>query len=669
MDKNAPRLALCGCAVLLTVGRDRAAAAERPIEAEPVIVNESPLAADAAGTTVVRLPDTLPLSGRSLGAVANAIANLHLAESGAGTFGAPLTLRGLSSTPYFSDPAVAVYFDDLPLGGSFTYPTELFGFASVTVARGPQPSAFGRFGEGGVIQFRSDAPAGSAIRAAAGNYDAGRVAIQTATGQSDAVDASISSAFATRDGYIRNPQLAATVDDQQAATAAARVRYRPARTVELTLQFLGQRRRDGAQPLVPLGGPLFSVSRGREGETASDFNGFAAKMTFDTAAGRLSSTTSCTDWTLSPYRNRLVLPPTIDSQLTQSQRVWNEEMRFASDADAPLPWHLGGWYSAGTTEGTANRAIPNLFPIEVSRFAQRSWTGAIFGDATLQTDSGWAFRVAARVERIQRKFERSQTVPAPASYDDRATFEHLMPQATASYTAQRDTHLTLSIGHAARPGGWSAYTDKAALARFAAERTTSGEAGVDTLVAARTVKLSARVFDYEIRGYQIERSFTATDYLVVNASEARSTGGEVEVAWKPSAAWSVTATAGVANTTLRRFTDPFTGRDYSGRRAPYSPLGNGSLAVNYRSPAGWFCGASASLTGRTYFDEANSAAFAARAHLLADVTLGYEQRHWRVAVFVQNATDEGYYSLVVPGVRHAVPGAPRTYGLELSARW
>ena len=647
-------------------------AAQPVIRAEPVVVSEASLLADAAGVSQIQFAPTTPTTGRTLLNVAENVANLHLNAGGAGSFGDLVSLRGLSNTPYFSDPSVAVYFDDLPLGSAFTYPTLLFGFSSVTVARGPQPGRFGRAAEGGVITFSSPEggaqPAGE-LRADIGNFNAQTGAFAVRTARAAAADASVSGAFTERDGYIVNSQLGTRVDAQRDFAGAARVRVRPTRTSAIALQLLGVRRRDGAQPLVPLGGPLFRVARGREGGTKSDFAGGALKLSFDTIVGRLSSTTSRTSWTLDPYDNRLVLPPTLDSRLTQSQRAWNEELRLASSAHAAVSWHVGTWFSDAVTDGDANRSIPGLFPIEVSAFTLTSRTAALFGQSEFRLNDAWQITTSARLERTKKDFDRSQRVPAPGRYTAARTFDAVLPKVAATYTLGADTHATASLGFGRKPGGWSAYTDKPALAAFRAEKAAAFELGVDTLLAARTVQLAARLFDYEIRDYQIERSFNATDYLVVNAPRARSRGGEFELAWKPGEPWTITATLGTTDITLRDFNDPFTGTSYAGQRAPYTPDYDAHLAATYRFARRWFATLDATAVGRTYFDESETGRHAAPARVTENARFGYVTDRWQVVVHAENIGDVGYTTLVVPGVGHAVPGAPRTYGIELAVLW
>jgi iron complex outermembrane recepter protein len=663
--------------------------------AAPVVVAESVLNADAEGTTRLHLDVTAPNAVPSLDALSTRVANLHIDSGGAGSFGDLVTLRGLSNTPYFSDPSVTLTFDDIPIGSSFTYPTGLFGFASATVARGPQGTTSGRGGEGGSITLTSLEPertAAGEVRASVGNYNTHLGSLEVRSARGDVADATASASFLQRDGYIANTTLGTRVDDQDSYSAAARLRVRPLATGEITLQLLGSRHRDGAQPLVPLGGPHFSVNRGREGSTDIDFGGAALKAAFDTPAGRLSETTSYTDWKLNPYNNRLVLPPTLDSNIVQTQRTWNEEIRLASATHAAIAWQVGAWFSDGHTVGDVNRGLvipaPTNIPVEVSHYALSARTAAIFGEADFTPAPGWRLTAGWRIEEAKKSFDRSQRVPGPGEYTDGKTFDSVQPKLVASYTIDAETTASASVSLGAKPGGWSAYTANAALAAFRAEKATAFETGLATTLANKTVKLAVRLFDYEIRDYQIERSFNASDYLVVNAPRARSFGGELEATWHPAAEWTIAATLGLTDVTLREFTNPFpntatsptAGRTivvingvaytrFDGNRAPYAPPYNANVSATWRPGTGWFATAEVARTGKTFFDESENPTFAAKAHTVTNARVGYETARWRVSLYGENLFDEAYYALIIPGVNNAVPGAPRTYGIEAALKW
>jgi hypothetical protein len=39
------------------------------------------------------------------------------------------------------------------------------------------------------------------------------------------------------------------------------------------------------------------------------------------------------------------------------------------------------------------------------------------------------------------------------------------------------------------------------------------------------------------------------------------------------------------------------------------------------------------------------------------------------ALYIENAADKGYYTLIIPDVNSAAPGAPRTAGGELAVKF
>jgi outer membrane receptor protein involved in Fe transport len=643
------------------------------VQSDPLTVEAPRLDADARGTTRVRLDDVAVPLTQSLGHLSGRVANLHINTGGAGSYGDLFAIRGLTNTPYFSDPSVTVYFDDIPLGGSFTYPTNLFGFGSATIHRGPQGTAFGRAGEGGVLVFSSTEPATAAshgeLRGSIGNFDARTVAVSARSTRTASTDATVAASFSERDGFINNTTLSERVDDTESAAASARIRFRPTDTAELTFQLLGSRLRNGAQPLVPLGGPLYSVDRTAEGNTAIDFGAAAFKAAFDTPVGRLTATTSYTDFELDPYTNQLVLPPSLDSSVTLNQSAWNEEIRLASTPASTRAWHVGLWLSRSDTAGGVNRELTGLFPIEISSYELDARTAAIFGEISLIATSPWTVTLGLRAETVKKEFARQETVPAPGNFGSEDAFDAVLPKLSAVYALSENTNVSGSIGIGTKPGGWSAFTGNLALARYDAERTLALDVGVDTELANRTVTLAARAFYYDIDDYQIERSFTFTDYLVVNAPRARSVGAELEATWRPIPALTFAASLGVTRITLREFTDPFSAINYSGKRAPYVPAFDANLSVVYRDPSGWFIGAEAAFAGETFYDESENAAFAQDDRVIVNARLGFDAPRWRVSVFGENLAEEDYYSLIIPGVGHAVPGAPRTYGIEAVLKW
>lgn len=623
--------------------------------------------------TLISLPTgTDPSSG--LADVSRHTAGLSVNDAGARGFGQTTTLRGLGNTPFFGDSSSPVYLDDIPLTNAFTFPTDLYDFSQIAVHRGPQSATlFGRAGDAGVIQLvgtRPGAGTASRIRVSAGNhgFHSFGATVQSATTANADISAGIGAS--QRDGYIQNTELDRDVDSRESVSGRIRVSYRPADGTELSLHVLGSRARDGAQALVPLGGPYFEVERGQEGEADTDFGAVALGITRKLATGTLSSTTSWSKWELDPYSNRLVVFGgfDFDSVVHQSQRTLAEELRFVSER-----WSAGAFYSTSRTRGGADRAFSG-FPIERSTFTTDADTMAVFGRGLFNPIDGWTITPGLRAENTAKDFVRIETIPGSARLNRDDDWSALLPSIGATRRIDDATDLTFTLARGFKAGGYSAYTGRADLAGFGPQRSWTLEAAYRTTLRESNLTYIARAYASRVKGYQIERSFAvpnsfSDEYLVVNADEARVLGFELESTWRPARDFSVTLAASVSHATLEKFTDPFTGDDHSGNRAPYAPAGNGSLRADWRPSTGFFAGAGVAWTGTVYYDEQESAFLAQRSYTLIEADAGFAFARGEVRLFGRNLGDREYYSSITPGVGHGTPGAPLTWGGEVSLRW
>jgi len=672
MSRVSRSLAVNRLALSLLAALPLAAAGTEVVELPTLAVNEKAPGTGGPATAIGTEPGAT--TDGAFADLARQAAGLALNDAGARGFGATTTLRGLGNTPFFSDASAPVYLDDIPLATGFTFPSELYDFGTMTIYRGPQAAArFGRAGDAGVIRFTSDEPGNARrarVTAAAGNF--GQLAFAGAfqTARSEKFDASASVGTSRRDGFVENTQLNRTVDDRSATFERIKLRYRPAADLEMTLQVLGQRSRDGAQALVPLGGPQFEVSRGKEGEADADFLAVALGCTRRLDNFTFSATTSLTDWKLAPYNNRLVVFGgfDFDSGLTQAQRTFNEELRLVSEQLT-----AGIFLSHAHTSGGASRTFSG-FPIEDSSFVLNGDTFAVFGQVRLEPVAGWQVTPGVRLEFAGKDFTRTETVPGQTVYNRNDSWEALLPSVSASRHINATTELTLTLARGFKAGGYSAYTGRADLAGYDPQRTWGVEAALATAAPAAPWTCTTRAYAYRVQGYQIERSFavpaTSTDeYLVVNARRAQVLGFELETAWRPRADFSVRAMAGLTRVTLQDFTDPFTQVSYSGNQAPYAPSGNAALSVDYQPAAGFFCGAGLTWTGRTYYDEQETSDLSQGGYTLLGAFAGYAFTGGDVRFFGRNLSDTRYYSSITPGVGHGTPGAPRLWGVEVTTKW
>lgn len=641
-----------------------------PVTVEARLLNESP-----ATITAVELEgeSTADFGPTRLGA---RVANLFIAGNEARSFTDTYALRGLTNTPIFGGPALSGYLDEVPLAQPFTFPADLVGFAAAEVHRGPtQNTRFGRAGSAGVLTLRTptSAAAGGEVRAGFGDFGAASASVRANSGVVGRGDAFASLGWSRREGYITNTVLGRDIDGKESLAGVARFRFRPRPGTELTFLGTAFRARDGVQPLVPLGGPLFEVARQAEGETNVDAANVGLTAAFDTAFGRLTATTSHSDWELAPYESTLSFGfAELSNRVRQRHRAWNEEIRLASSDTAAVRWHAGVFGSKARTDGAFDRVF-GAFPFESSVFRVDSTELAAFGEASFRPAEGLLVTGGLRLEMARRELDRNETVPVVQRFSRTHESTALLPKVGLSYALARNTSVFATAGAGYKPGGFSAFTGNQALAKFGPERTKTLEAGLTRVLADERLSVTVRGFWYDITGYQIERSFAtssfADDYLVVNAPRARSFGGEFELLWRVNDELSFAADVGVTRVTLREFTDPHAGTDLSGQRAPFVPDHDVRLRADYRSRAGFFVGVEYTANGDTRYTEDGNPFFAQGATALWDAWLGYEAARWRVTVFGRNLADEEYYSAITPGTGHGTPGAPRTVAGEIVWRW
>ncbi|MCF3652417.1 TonB-dependent receptor [Synoicihabitans lomoniglobus] len=631
----------------------------------------------ASPTTDLTLDPTAAPGELALPTLAAEIAGFAVGSNQSRSFTDTFAIRGLTNTPIFGAPAVTVYLDDLPLGSGFTFPSDLTGFAQAQLLRGPGAGTrFGRSGPGGILLLSTPtnptASTGS-LTLAVGDHGARSATVTGASAAGGELDAYVAATWRERDGYVRNTTLNQDVDPQETQSALARLRWRASERAEFTLFLNALRARDGAQPLVPLFGPLYTVQRSAEGETHLDAFNAALTAAVTTDGGRLTTTTGFSHWDMGPYSNTLDFGfAELGNGSTLTQKNLSEEIIFTAHDDAAFPWRAGFFVNDGQTNGSFTRDFGG-FTFEQSDYQFDVLDLALFGEATFALTDALDLTTGLRLVKTEMDSVRTETVPVPQVTPASHSSDAILPHLNLRQDLGHGTTAFANIAMGYKTGGFSAFTGNAALAPYDAEYTTAYEAGVTHATADGRYSVTVRAYLYDIDDYQIERSFAtqaaADDYLVVNADSARSIGGELELAWRPVQGLELAASYGLTDTTLRGFTDPYTGDVFNDNRVPYVPTHDAHLRADYVTDAGFFVGATVSRVGKTYYTEAEDPTFMQDTYTLLHARLGYTAERYRIQLSGTNITDEEYYSAITPGTFHGTPGTPRTFLGEVTFRF
>jgi iron complex outermembrane receptor protein len=166
-----------------------------------------------------------------------------------------------------------------------------------------------------------------------------------------------------------------------------------------------------------------------------------------------------------------------------------------------------------------------------------------------------------------------------------------------------------------------------------------------------------------IKNYQVERTFDISDYLVVNADTAESYGAELEASWELERGLTLRGNVGANQTHLYGYTDPITGQDLSGNRAPYVPNFTALIALDYKMDWGFRMHVEYVVMGDTDYTDTNDNVYRQNAYGLLNAQIGYEHRNFGVYLFGHNLADKRYFTLKESDINAGVIGEPRVLGV------
>lgn len=614
---------------------------------------------------------------RDLAAV---IPNFSQTDSGLRSYGDVASMRGLTNTPFFGAPSVVQYVDDVPMGNMFSQTTQFHAVDRVEVFRGPQGWLFGQNPYGGAVNVISKSPSDiweGSIGLGYGSYEA-----FNADGYvmgpivQDQLYIKFGGSFSKRNGYLYNPTLATHPDDQQHASGSGTIYWRPGPGWEVRVSGTFDQFDDGAPRLTPLAGDPYETTANVHGTSNQRANSQAIRVTYENSDYKFLSVTSRRNWEIDPYAFDLDFGPFPgnDSVIRQEQDLLSQEFRWSSVGEGDWQWTIGAYASDTDVDGSTDRNFlapgPGgmFFPLNTTtdyRLDEENY--ALFGQVSYEGFDRWGFHAGLRLEHFNKEINRNAfgvMGPVP-KIEDNEDFFFVSPRLGIDYELDDTSLIYLSSGLTFKPGGFSAFVDDPSIAAYDEERSWTTELGWKKSWLDDTVRTNVAVFYNKIQDYQVERSLIATDYAVLNAERAESYGAEFELRANITDNLTLEGSVGFVRTKFDRFTDPTTGADLSGNRAPFVPELDASIAAVYRHPSGFFGRVGVTHQGETFFSDLNQDDFREDGYTLLNASVGYETADgFEVSIYGQNLTEEVYYQNISPDLRAGTVGAPMILGVR-----
>jgi len=271
--------------------------------------------------------------------------------------------------------------------------------------------------------------------------------------------------------------------------------------------------------------------------------------------------------------------------------------------------------------------------------------------------------------------------------------------AKLSYRFTEDVMVYLSWANGYKAGGYNLARVTAATGpegaltpnldtEFPRETVQSYELGIKSMVANRTLRLNASVFDQQYTNFQLN-TFTGLQFVVSTIRKLESKGVDFDTAWvTPVTGLSLSGGVTYAFTNITEFGDSqslfapniATSLDRLNNRLSFAPLWSGVAAVAYTVPI------SSSLEFRASASEKYSSSYNTGSDLdprklqgayglvNARLGLGSPDGKWTVELWGANLANKYYYQVAFDapfqvGQLDAFLGDPRTFGVTVRMKF
>ncbi|MEC8905605.1 MAG: TonB-dependent receptor, partial [Verrucomicrobiota bacterium] len=245
-------------------------------------------------------------------------------------------------------------------------------------------------------------------------------------------------------------------------------------------------------------------------------------------------------------------------------------------------------------------------------------------------------------------------------------YSFVSPRAGIDFELNDSSLVYVNTGISTKPGGFSAFIDDPQSAAFDEEESWNNEIGLKKKWLDGNLRTNIALFHNDIDNYQVERSLVATDYAVLNAEEAKSYGAEIEFSTEVFDGLTLQGSLGKVHTELSKYTDPLSGADLSGNKAPFVPELDASLSATYQHETGLFARVELIHKGEIFFDDRNVGTFVEDGFTILNAAVGYKAKSGlELSVFGTNLTDEVFYLNMTPDLNAGTVGAPQLVGMRV----
>ncbi|KAM3094589.1 TonB-dependent receptor domain-containing protein [Phormidesmis sp. 146-12] len=599
------------------------------------------------------------------------------------------TIRGLGNSNYLVRDAISFYLDDVPYENIHQYlPGELFDLERVEVLRGPQGTLYGRSSQAGVINVISRPPTNFPevrIGAGYGNFNQRQASLSLSDAViKDTLGFRLSGSYSARDGFTKNVLLGEDANDQDSLFGRANILWTPSKEWAISFNANGGRNNDGDNTFVPITQrDRFQSASNIPGSLDVSINTQSLKIAYEGSAVNVTAITARnqtsldytqdTDYTLDDLlRSRADIPSTI----------WSQEIRLQSPQTAKqFRWLLGGYYQSRSLDLLLSTEYTPLveplgFPIGIdrtdARFDQRTY--AVFGQIDIQPLEALTLTAGLRYETFRDNLNRSSSftdpvlgeTPTGLRLSDSVTDGNIvLPRFAAQYRLSPAVMVYGSASRGYKPGTQNYASNDPTTLLVRPEKLWSYEVGLKSTLLNNRLTANLALFWSDVDDYQILLTDGIGLSTLIANGGVKTNGVELELNAKLLKGLDLIAGFGYTNARFTRYTNPFSGQNFSGNKLTYAPEFTFNLGAQYRSPGGFFGRVDLQGVGTYFFNDSNT--LKQDPFSLVNTRIGYEWKGGGIYFFVNNLFDKEYITVAFTGffADLASYGDRRTFGIQV----
>jgi iron complex outermembrane receptor protein len=613
---------------------------------------------------------------------------------------------GISGSTPSDEPAVGIFQDGIYWGSNYGALGDLFDAEGVEILRGPQGTLFGRNVTGGAVVLRSARPTSefsASLMAGLGTYGLKEGSMVVNGGTDDDVLAGrVAVQIRDFDGYFTNTVTDSDYGGTRSIVLRPSLRLRPTETLDITL--IGELFTEEGDPTVVRGVAPTTVPGGprtlpeREGYRTPDdfwsvspdspgFSDIRVRMAvldanWEVAGGVLTSVTGLrdvrtrvqTDFDGTPSQGFL-------QGIRFDQNQFSTELRYAREVGDWLNFTIGVYHFDQHLNFAENRVLNNRTQQLATNSILDNDSQAAFAEADITLLPGLEVTLGGRYTREQKTASAAQfgrctldfqtcTFTGPRTYRG----DNFSPRIGASYR-WGEQMVFASFTRGFRSGGFS-LRGTPLVEPYLPETVSAIEAGFKSDLLDRRLRFNGTVFHNEFSNLQRTVLGVSPEAGVIqsvfNAADATVQGLELEVTALLAEDLTLAANYGYTDANYETFLGVANPEDREFVRVPkhtaqaaltyQTDLANGSSILGR---------VSASYTDRYFYDDPNL--LQQDGYTLIDATISYTTASdITFTLYGKNLTEAKYAhwgSTLGALGQNLFPGAPRTFGVRVSARF